>query len=173
MTRTLTAFLAALPLALPALAAPTQADMQAELRKLQEAQARLAASMMREYKSRLGFQDTLRALTEAARKHGWEIGPTFDMQAAMMQAGQKDARPFSMLTLCRRDLAEELLKAQAAHQAMPFAPCRMSVFVAPDGKTYIAKPNTELMAQMALPVFATTLKKFDEAEKAVLAGIIE
>jgi hypothetical protein len=89
------------------------------------------------------------------------------------QAGQKNAKPFTVLPMCKQDLAESLLKTQAEQKAMPFAPCRMSVFEGTDGKVYIAKPNTEFMAKMATPVFAPLLKKFVEEEKAVLANIAE
>lgn len=156
-----------------AFAAGPQADPQVEIRKLQEAQAKLMAAMMSERKSRFGYRETIGALQDAAKKRGWEIGPTLDMQEAMQKAGQKNARPFSMLTLCKKDLAERLLKAQMANKAIPFVPCRMSVFEGTDGKTYLAKPNTETMAQMAAPAFAPLLRQFAEEEKALLADIVE
>lgn len=154
-------------------AAGPQPDVQAEMKKMQEAQARLMAAMMSEQKSRLGYKETIAALQDTARKRGWEVGPAVDMQEAMLKAGQKNAKPFTMLTMCKKDLAESLLKAQMANKAMPFAPCRLSVFEGTDGKVYIAKPNTEMMAQMAAPAFAPLLKKFVEEEKSLLAGIIE
>ena len=96
-----------------------------------------------------------------------------DMQEAMLKAGHKGSKPFKMLAMCKKDLAESLLKAQVEQKAMPFAPCRMSVFEGNDGKVYIAKPNTEFMAQMATPSFQPLLKKFVEEEKALLANIAE
>lgn len=156
-----------------ALAADARQDMQAEMKKMQEAQAKLMSAMMLEKKSRLGFNETVAALQEAAKKRGWEVGPVMDMQEAMLKAGNKGAKPFKMLTMCKKDLAESLVKAQAAQKAMPFAPCRMSVFEGNDGKVYIAKPNTEFMAQMATPSFQPLLKKFVEEEKALLANIAE
>jgi uncharacterized protein (DUF302 family) len=154
-------------------AAGTQQDMQAEMKKMQEAQAKLMAAMMVEKRSRLGFDQTVTALQDAAKKRGWEVGPVMDMQEAMLKAGHKGAKPFKMLVMCNKDLAESLIKAQVAQKAMPFAPCRLSVFEGDDGKVYVAKPNTELMAQMAVPAFAPLLKKFAEEEKAVLANITE
>jgi uncharacterized protein (DUF302 family) len=153
--------------------AGTQQDMQAEMRKMQEAQAKLMATMMVEKRSRFGFNETVTALQGAARKRGWEIGPVMDMQEATLKAGQKGAKPFKILTMCNKDLAESLIKAQIAQKAMPFAPCRLSVFEGDDGKIYIAKPNTEFMAQMAAPAFAPLLKKLVEEENAVLANITE
>lgn len=149
------------------------ADAQADMKKMQESQAKMMAAMMKESKSRLGFNETVAALQDAAKKRGWEIGPVIDMQAAMLKAGNKDAKPFKVLTTCRKDLAETLLKTQAEQKVMPFAPCRMSVFEGSDGKVYVARPNTELMAQMATPAFAPLLKQFVAEEKAVLANIAE
>jgi uncharacterized protein (DUF302 family) len=154
-------------------AAGTQQEMQAEMQRMQEAQAKLMAAMMVDKKSRFGFNETGTALQDAAKKRGWEIGPVMDMQEAMIKAGHKTAKPFKMLVMCNKDLAENLIKAQVAQKAMPFAPCRLSVFEGNDGKVYIAKPNTELMAQMATPAFAPLLKQFAEEENALLAKIIE
>lgn len=156
----------------PGLAA-NQPDTQAEMKKMQEAQAKLMAATMWERKSRLGFNETVTALQDAAKKRGWKVGEVVDMQAAMQKAGKKNTLPFKMLAMCRQDLAEKLLKEQAAQKAMPFAPCQISVFEGHDGKTYIVKPNTEVMAQLALPAFAPILKQFFEEEKAVLSGITE
>lgn len=156
----------------PALAANTQ-DMPAEIKKNQEAQIKLMAAMVTEKKSRLGFNETVAALQNAARKRGWELGKIVDVQAELLKTGVKGAKPFKMLPMCRKDLAEKLLKEQAAQKVMPFAPCRMSVFEGDDGKTYIARPNTELMAQMATPAYAPLLKQFAEEEKALLANITE
>jgi uncharacterized protein (DUF302 family) len=154
-------------------AAGPQQDAQAEMKKMQEAQAKLMAAMMVDKRSRLGFDATVTALQNAAKKRGWEIGPVMNMQEAMQKAGHKDAKPFKMLVMCNKDLAEDLITAQVAQRAMPFAPCRLSVFEGNDGKVYIVKPNTELMAQMAAPAFAPLLKKFAEEENAVLANITE
>jgi uncharacterized protein (DUF302 family) len=154
-------------------AAGTQQDMQAEMQKMQQAQAKLMASMMVDKQSRLGFNETVTALQDAAKKRGWEVGPVMDMQEAMIKAGHKDAKPFKMLMMCNKSLAEDLIKTQIAQKAMPFAPCRLSVFEGDDGKVYIVKPNTEKMAQMAAPAFAPLLKKFAEEENAMLANITE
>jgi uncharacterized protein (DUF302 family) len=159
------------------MAGPSQAaspqEQQAQNKQMQEAQAKMMAAMMTEMKSRLGFKETVAALQESARKRGWQIGQVIDMQEVMIKAGQKNAKPFTVLPMCKQDLVESLLKAQAEQKTMPYAPCRMSVFEGTDGKVYVAKPNTEFMTQMATPAFAPLLKKFAEEEKALLANIAE
>lgn len=172
MKRFIPAVALATLMAAPSHAASPQ-DPQAQIKQMQEAQAKMMAAMMTEAKSRLGFKETVAALQEAAKQRGWQVGQIIDMQEAMIKAGQKNAKPFTVLPMCKQDLAENLLKTQVEQKAMPFAPCRMSVFEGTDGKVYIAKPNTEFMAQMATPVFAPLLKKFVEEEKALLANIAE
>ena len=152
-------------------AADAQQDMQAQMQKMQEAQAKMMAAMVAEVQSRLGFSETVSTLQDAAKKRGWEVSPAMDMQEMMLKAGQKDAKPFKVLTMCKKDLTESLLKTQAVNKTMPFAPCRMSVFEGNDGKVYVAKPNTELMAKMATPVFAPLLQQFVAEENAVLESI--
>lgn len=160
-----------LALSLPAIAAG-QTNPQAELKKTQETQAKLMAATILEKKSRLGFNETVTALQEAAKRRGWKIGDIVDVQAAMQKAGKKNVKPFKTLAMCKQDLAEKLLKAQIAQKVMPFVPCQMSVFEGTDGKVHIVKPNTEVMAQLAMPAFAPLLKQFAEEEKALLAGIV-
>lgn len=152
-------------------AANAQQDMQAEIQKTQAAQARMMAAMVSEKQSRLGFDETVAALLDGARQRGWGIGQPIDMQALMQKAGQKDAKLFKVIPMCKKDLAEALLKTQTQHRAAPFVPCRVSVFEGKDGNIYIAKPNTELLAQMATPVFAPLLQQFVAEEKRVLGPI--
>jgi uncharacterized protein (DUF302 family) len=173
MKRLLPLVLLALFAGTSAQAAGPQQPSPAELKKMQETQAKLMTAMMTEKKSRLGFNETVTALQDAAKKRGWEVGQVVDMQEAMLKAGQKGAKPFKVVPMCKKDLVEKLLKAQAEQKAMPFAPCRMSVFEGGDGKVYIAKANTEFMAEMAAPTFAPLLKQFVEEEKALLANIAE
>ncbi|MFO7541486.1 MAG: DUF302 domain-containing protein [Thiobacillus sp.] len=154
-------------------AAGPQQFSPADVKKMQEAQAKIMAAMMTERKSRLGFNETVSALQDTAKKRGWEVGQVMDMQEAMKMAGHKGTRPFKMLSMCKKDLAQALLKTQVEHKALPFAPCRISVFEGDDGKVYIAKHNTEMMAEVATPTFAPLLKKFVEEEKALLANIAE
>lgn len=169
----LTTVLTVLSLLAPATHAANPQDMQAEMKKMQASQAKLLAAMMMEKPSRLGFNETVDALQHAAKKRGWEVGSPMDMQAVMMKAGHKDAKPFKMLTMCKKDLVEALIKTQMAQKALPFAPCRLSVFESNDGKIYIAKPNTELMAQMAAPAFAPLLKQLLAEEQQLLSNITE
>lgn len=152
-------------------AAGTPQEMQAEMKKMQEAQVRMMSAMVTEKQSSLGFNETVTALQDAAKKRGWEVGPVMDVQEGMLKAGNKDAKPFKILTMCKKDLTETLLKTQALNKTMPFAPCRISVFEGNDGKVYIAKPNTEFMAQMATPAFAPLLQQFAAEEKALLESI--
>jgi uncharacterized protein (DUF302 family) len=137
------------------------------------AQAKMAQAMLLERKSKLGFDATVNAIEQAAKKRGWHWGGALDVQAGMKQAGHKDAKGFKVLATCKKELVEQLLQAQAAEKIMPFAPCRISVYEGLDGKTYVSRANTEMMAEMALPRFKPLLKTFVEEERAVLAGIVE
>ncbi len=152
-------------------AADSQQDRQTEMHQMQAAQARMMAAMVTEKQSRMGLNETLSALTEAAKQRGWTVSAPIDMQAVMQKAGHKDAKPFKVIAMCKKDLAETLIKTQAMHNMMPFAPCRVSVFEGNDGHTYIARPNTALMAQMAAPIFASLLQQFVAEEQVVISPL--
>lgn len=153
-------------------ATPSKAD-QEKVAQMMAAQARIAQAMLLEKKSRHGFDATVTAIEQSAKKRGWHWGGALDVQAGMKQAGHKDAKGFKILATCKKELVEQLLRTQANEKIQPFAPCRISVYEGLDGKTYISRANTELMADTALPKFKPLLKAFVDEERAMLAGIVE
>lgn len=97
--------------------------------------------MTTEKLSQLGFEETVSALQNATKRRSWEIGPAMDMQAAIPKAGHNDAKPFMVLTMCKQDLTEALLKIQAMNNTLPFAPCRKACSRAMTARSISPRPT--------------------------------
>jgi uncharacterized protein (DUF302 family) len=91
----------------------------------------------------------------------------------MKQAGHADAKPMKIIGMCHPTLAEAVLVAQQKAQVPPTITCRYSVYQGLDGKVYVLRFNTELMAQMSQGEVAAALAKLAKEEDAVMAAVLK
>lgn len=157
---------------LPAQAA-SQKEMEDSMRQMQQAQAKIMQAMMQERPSKLGVNETIDALKKAGEARGWKIAGVFDAQDAMKKAGHKEAKPMRILGMCHPKLAEAVLAAQQKAQTPPSLTCRYSVYEALDGKVYIMRFNTALMAQMSKGEVAAALASLANEEEALMASVLK
>jgi uncharacterized protein (DUF302 family) len=156
----------------PAQAAGSK-DMEASMQQMQEAQAKMMQAMMIEKQSKMSFNDTVDALKKAAEARGWKVTGVLDAQEAMKKAGHKEARPMKVVGMCHPGLAEAVLKAQQQAKQPPALTCRYSVFESPDGKTYVMRFNTSLMAEGAKGDVATALANLAREEDALMTAVLK
>jgi uncharacterized protein (DUF302 family) len=148
-------------------------EVQASMQQMQQAQAKLMQAMMLEKPSKLGFNETVEALKKSAEARGWKIAGVFDAQEVMKKAGHNDAKPMKIVGMCHPTLAEAVLTAQQKAQVPPSLTCRYSVFEGQDGKIYIMRFNTSLMAQLSQGEVAAALGNLAKEEDAVLATVLK
>ncbi len=146
---------------------PTQEQVQAAMMR----QMQMMAIMFDYRKSRLGFDETLAAITSTAAKRGWHNGQVHDIQAAMKQQGATDAKRMKVLGICPKDANERL--AHASQGKLPPLPCRVTIFEAKDGKTYVVRMNTALLARGLKDEPAKVMSEIAAEEMAMLKDIVE
>ncbi len=152
---------------------PSPREVQAEAAKMAAAQSKLLQAMMLERPSRLGFDATVAALQRNAQARGWKLAEVFDAQDAMRKAGNKEAKPMMVLSMCPQAQVEAVLKAEQAARIAPVGVnCRYSVYQGMDGRIYVMRYNTALIAQMAKGEVATALNNLAKEEGAVMAGVV-
>ncbi|NTV94042.1 MAG: hypothetical protein HGA75_01315 [Thiobacillus sp.] len=151
----------------PAAAAPTQEQVQqAALRQMQ-----MMAAMFDNRRSKLGFDETMTALGAAIARQGWQKGPAHDVQAAMTQAGVADSKRMKVQEACPAGFNDKL---NAAGQGkLPPHPCRFTVFEGRDGKTYITRLDSGLIAKGLQGEPAKLMAFIGNDEEAILKGIAE
>lgn len=121
--------------------------------------------------SRLGFEETVAALRSQAEKRGWKLAPVQDVQAAMQQAGAKDAPRVKVIPTCPANADERI--ARASEGKVPPLPCRITVFVNKEGKTQIVKFNTASFAKAAKGELAKVLGDIANEEDLLLKTVSE
>ncbi len=148
-------------------AQPTPEQMQAAMAR----QMQMMAIMFDYRKSRLGFEETVSALTAAAGREGWNLGQIYDMQSAMKQAGNPGAQRMKVINTCPKNANERLAKASQGR--LPPLPCRLTVFEGKDSKAYVVRMNTAMLARGLKGEPATIMAEVAKQEDAVLKGIVE
>ena len=157
---------------LPALSSSPK-DIETSMQQMQQAQAKIMQAMMQEKQSKLGVNETVEALKKAGEARGWKIAGVFDAQDAMKKAGHKEAKPMKILGMCHPKLAEAVLTAQQKAQMPPSLTCRYSVYESLDGKVFVMRFNTALMAQMSKGEVAAALGNLANEEDAMMAAVMK
>jgi uncharacterized protein (DUF302 family) len=147
--------------------APTPEQMQAAMAR----QMQMMAIMFDYRKSKHGFDETVGAINSSAARRGWQSGSVQDVQAAMKQSGATDAKRMKVISTCPKDANERL--ARASGGKLPPLPCRITVFEAKDGKTYVVRMNTALLARGLKDEPAKVMTEIAAEEMAVLKDIVE
>lgn len=148
-------------------------DVETSMQQMQQAQAKIMQAMMLEKPSKLGVNETVDTLKKAAEARGWKVAGIFDAQEMMKQAGHTDVKPMRILGMCHPTLAEAVLVAQQKAQMPPTLTCRYSVYQGLDGKVYVMRFNTGLMAQMTKGEVAAALTNLSKEEDAVMAAVLK
>lgn len=86
------------------------------------------------------FEKTVEVLTIAAEKGNWMIPAIHDLQQSLAKAG-KDVRPVKVLEICKPEYSGKMLERNDERIVSVMMPCRISVYLKEDGKTYIALLN--------------------------------
>jgi len=148
-------------------------DVQSSMQQMQQAQAKLMQAMMLEKPSKLGINETVETIKRTAEARGWKVAGVFDAQEMMKQAGHADTKPMKIIGMCHPSLAEAVLLAQQKAQVPPSLTCRYSVYQGLDGKVYVLRFNTGLMAQMSQGEVAAALANLAREEDAVMASVLK
>jgi uncharacterized protein (DUF302 family) len=69
--------------------------------------------------------DVLAAVQEAAKTHGFKVSGTHDLQASLKKEGIERG-PYTVVEICRADLASEVLKAEPRFGSL--MPCALAVY---------------------------------------------
>ena len=86
------------------------------------------------------FEKTVELLTIAAVKKNWNIPATHDLQQSLAKAG-KTVNPVKVLEVCKPEYSGQMLEKNDERIVSVMMPCRISIYLKEDGKTYVAMIN--------------------------------
>jgi uncharacterized protein (DUF302 family) len=152
-------------------AAPAPALTQQQAQQLMLRQMQMLSALFESRHSRLGFDETVSALAANASKRGWTTPQIHDVQAEMKKAGATDSKRIKAIATCPAQANERLAKASAGK--LPPLPCRYTVFEGQDGKIFVVRMNTPILAKTLQGDAAKVMLEVAAEEDAVMKGIVE
>lgn len=126
----------------------------------------------RESQSKYGFEETV-AQFEAlvAEQQGWKILKTYDLQESMAKSGFT-VQPVKVFSVCNPSYSSKILFSNQERVVSSMMPCRVSIYVLTNGKTYISRMNSAEMAANMGGVVEKVMAAADNDIESILKDII-
>jgi len=113
------------------------------------------------------FEKTVQLLTSEAERRDWKIPAIHDLRQSLAKAG-KVVNPVKVLEICKPEFSGKMLEKNDERIVSVMMPCRISIYLKEDGKTYVAMINGAALAlQMPLPVRDIMTSASDEVKEIV------
>ncbi len=127
--------------------------------------------MLMEDRSRLGFEETVDAIREAALAAGWKVPIVHRLHESVAEGGH-EVRPAAVVELCQVDLAARILGDEKGRRVAPLMPCRIAVYEDPDGGVVVSRLDSALMSRLFGGVVAETMSEAAGRNEAILAPVL-
>ena len=160
------AALAQVPVIVPAPVLSQEQTQKVMLRQMQ-----MMAVLFDYRRARAGFDETVAGIAAQATQRGWSAPQIHDVADAMRQAGAGNGTRMKTVATCPAQANERL--ARAGNGALPPLPCRYTVFEGQDGRVYVIRMNTPMLAKGLQGNAAMVMLDIAAEEDAMLKGIIE
>lgn len=92
-----------------------------------------------------GFEKTVVLLTEEAERRNWMVPAVHDLQASLAKSG-KAVRSVKVIEICKPEYSGQMLEKNDERIISVMMPCRLSVYLKEDDKTYVALINGAALA---------------------------
>jgi uncharacterized protein (DUF302 family) len=102
--------------------------------------------MMMEDESKYGFEETVDIFEKEVKAAGWKIAGLHDMKEILDGFGY-DVDNIKIFELCSSKYSAVILEEDDERIVAPLMPCRVAIYEKSDGKTYITRMNSALMAK--------------------------
>ncbi len=114
--------------------------------------------MMKTWKSKYDFDETVAALTENAPKNGWHIPDRRDLQKLWKEQGIEDAPKIMVLYFCNAKGGHSITKDDELKALSVMMPMGVSIYETTIGEVEIAAMNIGMMSGMFTGVAKETFK---------------
>ncbi len=138
------------------------------------AQANLMQQMMfKVYKSKLGFDETVSTVAEAASINGWQIPDIRDLQREYQEAGLSDMTKVKIIYFCNPPGGYDILKDDRNKSMSVMMPMGVSIYEISDGRVEIAAMNLGMMSGMFSGVIQEVMSNGAANLEKTLQGVVE
>ncbi len=98
-----------------------------------------------ESESPFNFETTVEQITQCINSAGWRTPAVHDLQQTMLNFG-KDVLPVKVFEICHPSISSRILEKNDERIVSAMMPCRISVYEKNNGKTYVSRINSGLLA---------------------------
>jgi uncharacterized protein (DUF302 family) len=98
-----------------------------------------------ENQSKYNFEKTVELLVAEAERREWKIPAVHDLQQSLAKSG-KTVNPVKVIEICKPEYSGQMLELNDERIMSVMMPCRISVYIKEDGKTYTALVDGAEMA---------------------------
>src|ERR1035437_7345914 len=114
-----------------------------------------------------GFDKTIELLTQSAAQKEWQMPAIHDLQNSLAKSG-KAVKSVKVIEICKPKFSGQILEKNDERIVSVMMPCRISVYLKDDGKTYVALINgSALVGEMPENVKNVMTEASDEVFKIV------
>lgn len=132
----------------------------------------MPSMMMLEDESPHDFATTVEIFEREVRAGGWSVLVTHDMQETLAGHGH-DVDAVKIFELCSSKYSAEILALDDERIVSPLMPCRVAIYEKSNGRTYITRMNSQLMAQPFGGVIAEVMNQAAVETEVVIAKVLE
>ena len=98
-----------------------------------------------EHPSKFNFDKTIELLVAEAERREWKVPFIHDLQQSLAKAG-KTVKPVKVIEICKPAYSGQMLELSDERIMSVMMPCRISVYLKDDDKTYVALLDGAKMA---------------------------
>ncbi|GAB6089476.1 DUF302 domain-containing protein [Spirochaeta dissipatitropha] len=131
----------------------------------------LPSLMMLEDESPYDFESTVQRFEAEVRAGGWSVLTVHDMQGILEGHGH-DVDAIKIYELCSSKYSAEILSLDDERIVSPLMPCRVAIYEKSNGKTYIARMNSELMARPFGGVISSVMNSAAVETEVVISNVL-
>jgi len=102
--------------------------------------------MFLENESKYNFAETVEKLTAEIVAKTWKVSAVHDLQETLKKSGT-EVLPIKVFALCHPKHSSKILLKDDERIVSSLMPCRVSVYEKSNGKTYISRMNTGVLAK--------------------------
>jgi uncharacterized protein (DUF302 family) len=116
-----------------------------------------------EKESKYGFDRSVEMIVAEAERREWKMPALHDLQESLAKSG-KTVKPVKVIEICKPEYSGQMLELNHERIISVMMPCRISVYLKDDSKTYVAILNTgELVAGLPENIARVMKSASDEA----------
>ena len=146
--------------------------LQELLGKLKDANL-MYQMMFKAYTSKLSFDETITAISEAATQNGWVIPDVRDVQKHWQEDGLTEVPKIKTIYFCMPHTAYRIFKEDKNEAMVVMMPMGVSVYETADGQVGVGTYNMDMMSGMFPGLTGEVLSNAAKNLAKTLEGIVE